>query len=97
MAVRDVLRETANLINGSGPLESILDAVCARLLQARCRRSDLALAGPRGCTVRWRRTRSSFTASEDVVDDAVARAVLADGIPRLDLNRAYARCATTGK
>jgi len=72
--VRDVLRETANLINGSGPLESILDAVCARLLQAAdAGEVTLALAGPRGCTVRWRRTRSSFTASEDVVDDAVAR------------------------
>ena len=98
MAVRDVLRETANLINGSGPLESILDAVCARLLQAAdAGEVTLALAGPRGCTVRWRRTRSSFTASEDVVDDAVARAVLADGIPRLDLNRAYAPLRDDGQ
>ena len=97
-AVRDVLRETATLINSSGPLESILDAVCARLLRAAdASEVTLALAGPRGCTVRWRRTRSSFTASEDVIDDAVARAVLADGIPRLDLNRAYAPLRDDGQ
>jgi diguanylate cyclase (GGDEF)-like protein len=97
-AVRDVLRETANLINSSGPLESILDAVCARLLRA-ADASDvtLALAGPHGCTVRWRRTRSNFTACEEVVDDAIARAVLADGTPRLDLNRAYAALRDDGR
>ncbi len=97
-AVRDVLRETATLINGSGPLETILDAVCARLLRAAdAAEVTLALAGTNGCTVRWRRTRSSFMACEEVVDDAVARAVLADGTPRLDLNRAYAPLRDDGR
>jgi len=90
-AVRDVLRETATLINGSGPLETILDAVCTRLLRASdASEVTLALADSQGCTVRWRRSRSSFVACKDVVDDAIARAVLADGVPRIDLNRAYA-------
>ena len=97
-AVRDVLRETAALINGSGPLETILDAVCTRLLRAAdAAEVTLALAGSHGCTVRWRRTRSSFTACEEVVDDAIARAVLADGTPRLDLNRAYAPLRDDGR
>jgi len=90
-AVRDVLRETATLINGSGPLETILDAVCTRLLRASdASEVTLALADSHGCTVRWRRSRSSFVACKEVVDDAIARAVLADGVPRIDLNRAYA-------
>jgi diguanylate cyclase (GGDEF)-like protein len=97
-AVRDVLRETAALINGSGPLETILDGVCSRLLRAAdASEVTLALADPQGCTVRWRRTRSSFTACQDVVDDAIARAVLADGVPRLDLNRAYAPLRDDGR
>jgi diguanylate cyclase (GGDEF)-like protein len=96
--VRDVLRETAALINGNKPLETILDAVCTRLLKAAdASEVTLALADPQGCTVRWRRTRSSFTACKDVVDDAIARAVLADGVPRLDLNRAYAPLRDDGQ
>ena len=97
-AVREVLRETANLINGNEPLETVLEAVCSRLLRAAdAAEVTLALADSRGCTVRWRRSRSSFTACEDVVDDAVARAVLADGIPRVDLNRAYAPLHDDGR
>jgi diguanylate cyclase (GGDEF)-like protein len=97
-SVRDVLRETAAVINGSGPLETILDAVCTRLLRtADASEVTLALADSRGCTVRWRRSRSSFAACEEVVDDAIARAVLADGVPRLDLNRAYAPLHDDGK
>ena len=93
-----MLRETAALINGSGPLETILDAVCSRLLRAAdASEVTLALADPQGCTVRWRRTRSSFKACEEVVDDAIARAVLADGVPRLDLNRAYAALRDDGR
>jgi diguanylate cyclase (GGDEF)-like protein len=96
--VRDVLRETAALINSSGPLETILDSVCDRLLKAAdAAEVTLALAGTRGCVVRWRRTRSGFTATDDVVEDAVARAVLADGLPRLDLNRAYAPLRDDGR
>ncbi|MGA2394411.1 MAG: diguanylate cyclase [Candidatus Lustribacter sp.] len=93
-----MLRETAALINGNKPLETILDAVCTRLLKAAdASEVTLALADPQGCTVRWRRTRSSFTACKDVVDDAIARAVLADGVPRLDLNRAYAPLRDDGQ
>jgi diguanylate cyclase (GGDEF)-like protein len=97
-AVRDVLRETAALINGSGPLETILDSVCSRLLRAAdASEVTLALADSHGCTVRWRRTRSNFTACKEVVDDAIARAVLADGVPRIDLNRAYAPMRDDGR
>ena len=97
-AVRDVLRDTAALINGSGPLETILDAVCENLLKAAdAQEVTLAIGGSRGCTVRWRRTRQGFSACEEVVDDAVARAVLSDGRPRLDLNRAYAPLRDDGR
>ncbi|HEV8022074.1 MAG TPA: diguanylate cyclase, partial [Candidatus Lustribacter sp.] len=86
-----MLRETATLINRSGPIETTLDAVCSRLLKAaEASEVTLALADSQGCTVRYRRSRASFKACDDVVDDAIARAVLADGVPRLDLNRAYA-------
>jgi diguanylate cyclase (GGDEF)-like protein len=97
-AVRDVLRDTATLINSSGPLETTLDAVCGQLLGAAdATEVTIALGGTRGCTVRWRRNRSGLVAAEDVVDDAVARAVLADGKPRLDLNRAYAPLRDDGR
>lgn len=97
-SVRDVLRETATLINDNKPLEAVLDAVCARLLEAAdASEVTLALAGAQGATVRWRRTRSGFTACKQVVDDAIARAVLADGVPRLDLNRAYAPLRDDGQ
>ena len=96
--VRDVLRDTAALINSSGPLETVLDAVCEQLLEtADATEVTVAVASIHGCTVRWRRTRTGFFATEDVVDDAVARAVLADGIPRLDLNRAYAPLRDDGR
>jgi diguanylate cyclase (GGDEF)-like protein len=96
--VRDVLRETAALINGSGPLETILDAVSLRLLRvADAAEVTLAIAGSDGCAVRWRRTRAGFSACADDVDDPVARAVLADGSPRLDLNRAYAPLRDDGR
>lgn len=96
--VRDALRETAALINGSGPLETILDAVCLRLLRvADAAEVTLAVAGANGATVRWRRTRAAFAVCSDAVDDPVARAVLADGHPRLDLNRAYAPLRDDGR
>jgi diguanylate cyclase (GGDEF)-like protein len=96
--VRDALRETAALINGSGPLETILDAVCLRLLRvADAAEVTIAVAGSGTCTVRWRRTRSGFTTGADAVDDPVARAVLADGVPRLELNRAYAPLRDDGR
>ncbi len=47
--------------------------------------------------MRWRRTRSNFKECQEVVDDAIARAVLADGVPRLDLNRAYAALRDDGR
>jgi diguanylate cyclase (GGDEF)-like protein len=97
-AVRDVLKDTAALINSSSPLETILDAVCAQLLRAAdAAEVALAIVGSLDCSVRWRRSRSGFTACEDVVDDAVARAVLADGVPRLDVNRAYAPLRDDGR
>jgi diguanylate cyclase (GGDEF)-like protein len=97
-AVRDVLRDTATLINSSGPLETILAAVCENLLKAAdAQEVTLAIGGARGCTVRWRRTRQGFSACEEVVDDAIARAVLSDGQPRLDLNRAYAPLRDDGR
>jgi diguanylate cyclase (GGDEF)-like protein len=96
--VRDALRETAALINGSGPLETVLDAVCLRLLRvADAAEVTLAIAGSDGCTVRWRRTRAGFTVGNEVVEDPVARAVLADGNPRLELNRAYAPLRDDGR
>jgi len=97
-AVRDVLRDTAVLINSSGPLETTLNSVCEQLLKAAdAAEVTIALGGNRGCTVRWRRTRSGFAACEEVVDDAVARAVLADGKARLDMNRAYAPLRDDGR
>jgi diguanylate cyclase (GGDEF)-like protein len=97
-AVRDALRETAALINTSAPLETVLAAVCERLLvSADAADVTLALAGAGGCTARWRRTRRGFTACDEVVDDPVARAVLADGSPRLERNRVYAALRDDGR
>ena len=97
-AVRDVLRDTAALINGSAPLESVLGAVCERLLVAAdAAEVALALAGPSGYAVRWHRTRRAFKACDEPVDDPVARAVLTDGTPRLDANRVYAPLRDDGR
>jgi diguanylate cyclase (GGDEF)-like protein len=97
-AVRDILRETAATINGGGPLETILEPVCTQLLRAAdASEVMLAVDGDRGFFVRWRRMRSGFAACEELVDDPIARAVLADGVPRLDLNRAYAPLHDEGR
>lgn len=97
-SVREALRETAAVINGSGSLEAILDAVCERLLRAGAASEvSIALAGAEDSSVRWRRTRAGFATIREAVEDPVARAVLADGNPRLDRNRAYAPLRDEGR
>jgi diguanylate cyclase (GGDEF)-like protein len=97
-SVRDALRETAAVINGSGSLEAILDAVCERLLRAASAGEvTIATAGPEGSAIRWRRTRAGFVTCRDTVDDPLARAVLDDGVPQLDRNRAYAPLRDEGR
>jgi len=97
-SVREALRETAAAINGSGSLEAILDAVCERLLRAAAAAEvTIALAGSDGSSVRWRRTRAGFSTLREAVEDPVARDVLADGVARLDRNRAYAPLRDEGR
>ena len=97
-SVRDVLRDAAALVNGSGPLETILNAVCERLLgAANAVDVSLAIGGNGEWTVRWRRTRAGFSACSETVDDPIARAVLADGVSRIDLGHAYAALRDDGR
>jgi predicted signal transduction protein with EAL and GGDEF domain len=98
IAVRHVLRETAALVNGSGPLEPILAAVTERLMLA-AHAVDVSIAVGSGGVWqrRWRRTLSGFAACADPVDDALARAVLADGTSLVAGSRAYSALHDDGR
>jgi len=98
IAVRHVLRETAALVNGSGPLEPILAAVTERLMLA-AHAVDVSIAvGSGGAWLRrWRRTQTGFSVCEDPVDDALARAVLADGTSLVAGSRAYSALHDDGR
>jgi diguanylate cyclase (GGDEF)-like protein len=98
IGVRSVLHEAATLVNGSGPLETILAAVCDRLATAAgASEIRIAVGIPRSRSVRWKRTRAGFGACNEPVDDPIARAVLEDGEARLDEARAYAPLIDDGR
>jgi diguanylate cyclase (GGDEF)-like protein len=98
IGVRLVLRETAALVNGSGPLGEILDAVSERLmLAAGADRVSIATAGQGGWRVRWRRDRDGFAGVDEAVDDPIARGVLADGTSVVGGAAAYAPLHDDGR
>jgi diguanylate cyclase (GGDEF)-like protein len=98
IAERHVLRETAALVNGSGPLEAMLDAVTERLmLAAHAGVVTIAVGDPAGWNVRWRRTAAGFTVCEEAVADPIARAVLADGASVVSGTGAYSALFDDGR
>jgi diguanylate cyclase (GGDEF)-like protein len=98
IAVRHVLRETAALVNGSGPLEAILAAVTERLmLAAHANDVSIAVGAPGAWLRRWRRTAAGFAVCEDAVDDALARTVLSDGESIVAGQRAYSPLHDDGR
>jgi len=98
IAVRHVLRETAALVNGSGPLDAILDAVTDRLiLAAHATEVCIAVGAPSAWRIRWRRTAAGFSLADDPVADPLACAVLVGGASMVRHRYAYSALHDDGR
>jgi diguanylate cyclase (GGDEF)-like protein len=98
VAVRHVLRETAALVNGSGPLDEMLDAVTDRLiLAAHATEVNIAIGAPSAWRTRWRRTLAGFSPCDEPVADPIACAVLVGGASLVSRTHAYAALHDDGR